>query len=360
MKREPAAWIVSALMLAGEASAELVGHFGFNGDFGDSAPAGANPVGAPGGDAAFTNAARAGSHALALDGAGDSVNVGDVFDIGVGNLTVAAWIRTTNKAFARIVAKEGTGGFNLSVHATDGVGCTLGTTYQYFKATYEDGTFHHLAAVFDRNNGIATVYWDGAALGGFDISTYDGVDLNNAAGLYIGWRSTGGTGAFKGIIDDVRIYDEALTAEGVRELSRFSAHFTFDGHTANSASNGPGPVGELAGDAAYTDAARVGSQALALDGDGDYAVFGDDFDIGTFDWTVSLWMKTSTKKFARLATKSTWALATGSVGDLSVTLDGGAWGGTYQFHTFQLPSGTYHDGRFHHLIWRPFSTATGW
>jgi hypothetical protein len=198
-------------------AARTAARYGFDGNADNSEADGPRPSGTLFGDAAYTTEAKTGTQALALDGSGDYVRLDDVFDIGTNDLTVAAWVKTTNKAFARIVAKEGAGGFNLSLHATDGVGCTLGTTYQYFKATYEDGTFHHLAAVFDRD-GYATVYWDGEALGAFDISAYNGTDLNTPNSLCIGWRSTGGTGAFKGIIDDVRLFGRVLTRDEIKGL----------------------------------------------------------------------------------------------------------------------------------------------
>ena len=125
MKYGVVVYIMFALFVAGQASGSLIGHYELDGSLADSAPLGDNPTGVFGGNAAYTNVARFGSHAVHFDGDDDYVSLGDNFDVGTSDWTVAAWVKTSEKNFHRIVSKEGTGGFNISLNATLGVGCTL-------------------------------------------------------------------------------------------------------------------------------------------------------------------------------------------------------------------------------------------
>lgn len=76
---------------------------------------------------------------------------------------------------------------------------------------YDDGDWHHCAAVFEKN--LITIYMDGQA---YASKQWTHEILTNDANLEIGTR--GGSNDFKGALDEVRIYDRGLTAPEILEL----------------------------------------------------------------------------------------------------------------------------------------------
>ena len=81
--------------------------------------------------------------------------------------------------------------------------------------TLTDTDWHHLAGTFDGTTG--RLYLDGVATGTPDTS---GSLVTNNLNLYIG-RNTDpdvATTYFNGLIDDVRIYNRALSAQEVKQL----------------------------------------------------------------------------------------------------------------------------------------------
>jgi hypothetical protein len=103
-----------------------------------------------------------------------------------------------------------------------------------------------------------------------------------------------GREAFHGLLDDVRIYDEALSRSQIRALMgpptpRLVAHWTLD----ESAGDVPHDVagghhGMLHGDPAWVPTAGVVGGALQLDGVDDYVDTGYTDDLAT--WTISVWV----------------------------------------------------------------------
>ena len=81
-----------------------------------------------------------------------------------------------------------------------------------------DGQWHHVGLVYDFDGLHRHLYVDGAEVAN-DSDVVGGVGSNG--GLYFGVGPALQTGTFwSGLIDDVRIYDEVLSAEEVAELAR--------------------------------------------------------------------------------------------------------------------------------------------
>lgn len=168
------------------------------------------------------------AQALAFDGAGSYVNVPHAVSLNAYPLTIAAWIKTGATTGVRAIVNKfvaGTSdGYQLFVdngrlcawylrdtanYVYDGTSCPLAT------AGYVDDRWHHVAFVVDAAGG--RLYVDGvqrAALGWTGTSgpptTTQPVHLGDYAGA--------AGGVFSGVLDDVRIYDRALT---VTEISNF-------------------------------------------------------------------------------------------------------------------------------------------
>ncbi len=192
----------------------LVAHYRFDGDATDSA--GDNdgvvfgtPVWLVGRDAAV------GSGAVALED-GDYIAVADngVFDVG-RSITVAVWIKTAAvSAPATIVSKEGAWRFRVEVDgrmsfACEGLDMGGEITGQ---ADVADDTWRHVACVYDGDEGQIILYVDGQvdalqeASGRIDSSDCQIRIGGNAAAPQEHWN---------GWIDDLRLYNCAMTAEQI-------------------------------------------------------------------------------------------------------------------------------------------------
>jgi hypothetical protein len=163
--------------------------------------------------------------AVRLDGVDDRVSMGDpaggVLDFGTGDFTVEAWVKATVNGERTVVSKRPSSGpywqftvtddsghvGQIRVNASDG-----SVTRQAYgpPVRVDDGNWHHVAVVFDRDVGI-TVYVDGASLS--TVATLPG-DLSNAGPLLIG-KATG-YGYLNGDLDEVAIYPQALEAARVQ------------------------------------------------------------------------------------------------------------------------------------------------
>jgi hypothetical protein len=81
-----------------------------------------------------------------------------------------------------------------------------------------DGQWHHVGLVYDFDGLHRHLYVDGAEVAK-DTDPVGGVGSNG--GLYFGaGPSLDPATFFSGLIDDVRIYDEVLSAEEVADLAR--------------------------------------------------------------------------------------------------------------------------------------------
>ena len=161
---------------------------------------------------------------LSFDGAADFVDAWNNSSINIttGELTVTAWFKTSTGIRA-IVGKVS----NSLLHQYDiflynNIRFLVGNGSSYKSAEVvgvnpTDNNWHHIVGTWKQSTGEMKVYFDGVSR----TISYDGVfDPTTALGaggnLYIGKRGDGYK--FDGLIDDVRIYNRALTAGEVMEL----------------------------------------------------------------------------------------------------------------------------------------------
>ena len=169
--------------------------------------------------------------ALALDGSNDLVDVHDSPSLEIsGGITLAAWIKPNAVATQRVITKDyGTAnGYELSLsnsgHAFVRFNqATSGNTYRLdANASYptDGNTWVHLAATYDEatikiyvngvlDNSMATTFTIGM----------NHVDLGLAADV----GSGSGTNTLHGQMDEVRIYNGALSDQDIKNLWTASA-----------------------------------------------------------------------------------------------------------------------------------------
>jgi len=270
--------------------------------------------------------------ALSFDGMHDYVKVPDhaSLDFGPGqDFSLEAWIKATqNQAEwqGTILAKlnapgqpasKRSYGYSLMVRGLmdsvnegkigvwlgDGDGSD-GPLQLYSVNTYDDDTWHHVVATIDRDS-LAVLYIDGSEVNNADVSYLSSLDESNSEYLEIGREGVYDQYWFEGLIDEVAIYDRALTPEEIQQHYQDGLHglgydvecvppppdlvswWPGDGNAEDFVD---GNHGTLESGATYA-AGRV-DQAFSFDGLDDYVDVGD---IGlNGDWTIDFWAKLDT------------------------------------------------------------------
>ena len=205
---------VSILGLAGTASADLLGYWSFNEGSGNIAAdsSGNGRDGTLEGGPSWVAGQLAG--ALEFDGSDDYVGTGDSFLSNLGQFTIALWVAGDPSGASRtgLVGQNDCVEFGFISSNTIQIwtpgGGSLDVTWPY-----SDLDFHHIAAVGDGTSLV--VYLDGeeAGRGGSGTNSYGSSTFSvniGGGGVYDGSGNW-----FAGKIDDVQIYDHALTAEEI-------------------------------------------------------------------------------------------------------------------------------------------------
>lgn len=155
------------------------------------------------------------SNAISFDGSDDYISVADNAALEpTAPLTVALWIKTNTTTASVLVEKDGDAGYSAQILANGKVKLNVGTaaTFLSSNTAVNDDEWHHVIFVYNGlNSGV--VYIDGVA----DTDQSNPSTLVYGAGeLNIGGRTT--TMNFDGELDDIRLYDAALTADEALQL----------------------------------------------------------------------------------------------------------------------------------------------
>ncbi|NPD04685.1 PKD domain-containing protein [Nocardioides sp. zg-1308] len=195
----------------------LVGGWSFDDGTGTTAAdsSGRGNTGTLAGGPTWTAQGRYGG-ALVFDGVNDLVTVPDAasLDLTTG-MTLSAWVRpTTLGAWRQVVLKERPSGLTYGLYATGGAGNRPNTTLAIANVEREvnapaalaAATWTHLAVTYD--GAVVRLFVDGTQVA---TRTQAGSLTTSTGALRIGGNTVWGEW-FAGTIDDVRVYDRALTA----------------------------------------------------------------------------------------------------------------------------------------------------
>jgi hypothetical protein len=167
--------------------------------------------------------------ALQFDGIDDYVSAPYILDAGAGAFSTFAWIKAGTPGQVVISQADQTIGRGVRAGSTwlgtDLSGGKLitglmGTVFGPLESdsVITDGQWHHVGLVYDLTAFHRHLYVDGAQVAE-DTNPVGGVASNG--GLHIGaGQDLDASGFFSGLIDDVRIYNQALNAEEIAALAR--------------------------------------------------------------------------------------------------------------------------------------------
>lgn len=175
-------------------------------------------------DGTLQNASIAtGKRGNALDFTGSSSGVVTNSTVTVGNhATLSAWISTTNvnSGYCRLIVNDFTASIYLGTDYQN-PGCYLSIIANQFDASMgnqavdSSGAWHHIAVVWDGTD--SRIYYDGALSTNYPIAKAASISLTNL--FFIGCANASYAAPWTGKMDDVFIYDRALTAEEIRVLA---------------------------------------------------------------------------------------------------------------------------------------------
>ena len=256
--------------------------------------------------------------ALNFDGSNDYVSIGNpqsgVLDFGTNSFSYGSWIYNTKLTSSDgiPVGKYNGGygpGYDIELRTNKMTVLVYdGTAYKGVSLTTSPplNKWVHFFAVVDRATNYLKGYKDGVFIGQTDISTLGSVSSSNSLRL-----NGYGPSYWGGLIDDVRIYNRALTPSEVEGLYKFGAarfappsntglvgYWSFDDGAGTSATDfsGKNNAGVFPGGTAnptWVDGKR--GKALSFDG-GDYISFSNPINQANLsqEWTVAAWAKLST------------------------------------------------------------------
>ncbi|MHC4570956.1 MAG: LamG-like jellyroll fold domain-containing protein [Planctomycetota bacterium] len=163
--------------------------------------------------------------ALSFDGVDDYVDCGNDSSLAItNNLTVAAWVKRTSAAGSsnEIIVSKYNGSrhsYRLLLLGNDRVrwwlsqdGTSGNRAYLDSTITITDTNWHFIAATFE--SGTLKIHIDGVERGS-KIGSISSIKATQQP-LFIGQEYS--SGYFGGLIDDVRIYNRALTPEEIEQL----------------------------------------------------------------------------------------------------------------------------------------------
>ncbi|MCK5613297.1 hypothetical protein KAR91_66110, partial [Candidatus Pacearchaeota archaeon] len=253
--------------------------------------------------------------ALEFDGVNDHVQIEGFKGVtGTNSRTITAWVKPTasgaviswgKDAFAGgfwyIIVNYSSYGNPNALHLSVWGGQAIGET-----DLVTDGKWHHIAIVVEDDGSPdcseVKIYVDGH-LETLSYCVAGPINTVEDSDVYIGSRIDGSNYRYKGLIDDVRIYDKGLSdAEIGRIYSEYAkipvSHWTFDSQNAATPPVSSDEMGindaTIEGDAEVDTTKKIiGSGSLYIDGSvtDDYAnILDDDSLTPTDQITLSFWL----------------------------------------------------------------------
>jgi prepilin-type N-terminal cleavage/methylation domain-containing protein len=190
---------------------------------GDTNNAIGTPNGVNNGATSTTNQSGSADKAYSFNGSNSSITTASSFGLGTANVTISCWVfnptATNSGAFVKVGGTTA-GGYGIGIGASTGyANSTPGTrlvielrSVRWASNSTAFGTgWHHVAMVID-GSGVPTAYLDGVAIG-----TFAGTGPQAPSSSTVSFGGDSGN-FFNGSVDDVRLYNRALTLAEILSL----------------------------------------------------------------------------------------------------------------------------------------------
>jgi len=153
-------------------------------------------------------------------------------DFGTSDFSISTWIKISEVS-GHLIQKYQDNNINYELYVSSNGSVNLRTwtagtlrDYVYSNASViTQGTWYHVVVVASRGT-ATTMYVDGKNVTSTQGTTT--VDLSNSGALNMMWNKLGTDDKTSGQIDDVRIYNYALTAEQVKNLYNNNSAIRFE------------------------------------------------------------------------------------------------------------------------------------
>ncbi len=256
------------------------------------------------GDVAWTSDTPDGTGtALSFDGNGDWVSVPDHDSIRLTDeLTLSAWVKeSVSHTYAKIISRR-LGSYFYFLGVDNGRpygGIGDGTVYEVTGKSLLMSVDHWNHLAFAYNDAQDMMYMHFA---GTERPTTVPQNLPPSPGIdmCIGGDSQGTSNFFIGTIDDVAVYDAALSGTAIRQLYESHTHpdlvaaYDFSGDADDASGNGHD--GAINGASLVPDRSSNPDRAMNFDGN-DYVLVSDQADLQfTQRLTVTAWIKETTRR----------------------------------------------------------------
>ncbi|MBD3365719.1 hypothetical protein GF360_00005, partial [candidate division WWE3 bacterium] len=245
-----------------------------------------------------------------FDGVDDYVEIGDTDVLSFGNgsidtaFSISTWIKMDNAAQFRLPSKYGTSSgqeYGLFTNASGKLGFYLYDSSSYIgiltteALTSYEGSWTHVSAKYDgtQTSSAMSLYINGKQATTEESNSGTYIAMSNTSSPFLMGKYYTSYG--NGSIDEVRIYNRALSPAEVRALYEYApgpvAHWKFDDGTGTEAadSSGNGNTGTLTNGPTWT-AGKYG-KALSFDGTDDYVTKGytENLKLGN-NGTIEAWV----------------------------------------------------------------------
>lgn len=181
--------------------------------------------------------------AASFDGVNDYIEVGNIFNPGLGSCSVSMWVNTSGTTVKAILAKNDGGSgvdgrWGMYVDVTTGYPDfflyvnSLGPFYCRPSFSILDDKWHHLVGVMDRAAGFLRIYVDGKMVASTDISSVAAENVTSTFPIRIGADTHASGRYYNGKLMDVRLYNAVLTAAEI--VAMYNATKTSGGNVAGT------------------------------------------------------------------------------------------------------------------------------
>jgi hypothetical protein len=134
-------------------------------------------------------------------------------------ITICIWVKSTNTNWTSNNRIMGRGyAWELLVQGSNTAGFASGGKTLVGSSAINDGAWHHIAVTWDSVSGERKLYVDGQLDNQDELIA---AAINNYDRYAIGARATGASTAaniYRGYVDDVRVYNSALTAQEIYDI----------------------------------------------------------------------------------------------------------------------------------------------